>query len=383
MSAPPSHSGFCSVGATCSPLRPSRPSSALRVRLTSFELTSDVWQSIAVLTPRERAIGRGGKDTYTRESVCYHADLPFYCTICASLLTIAPLKLFALERDLEHHDVPAGKLAFPTEFQKEHPSHLLLTASFGHIIPTPLLSPFAHALNVHPSALPLYRGAAPVQWAIANRDPSTGVTVQSMAPREVGVDAGAILGAVDGLPIPKGATYNSLLPDLAHIAGRLLVQVLRQLQTGTASPRAQDPARVTKAPKITNDTARVDWSSHSAGALDARHRGFGHAQPLWAHRPQELIHGNPMVKRDNGVQLTAVKLPGEVPAQAETWAQEAGGRPGTIVLDKKGRRVLALTSEGWIELERVKPAGKKEQPGAEWWNGLPPAVKTRGWGLLE
>jgi hypothetical protein len=47
------------------------------VRLTSSELTADVWQSIAVLTPRERAIGRGGKDTYTRESVCYHADLRF------------------------------------------------------------------------------------------------------------------------------------------------------------------------------------------------------------------------------------------------------------------------------------------------------------------
>ncbi|BEJ12641.1 hypothetical protein CspHIS471_0211010 [Cutaneotrichosporon sp. HIS471] len=289
----------------------------------------DVWQSLVVLTPRERAIGRSGKDTY-----------------------IPPLKLFALERDIEHHDVPPGKLSFPEAFQKHHPSHLLLTASFGHIIPTPLLSPFAHALNVHPSVLPLYRGAAPVQWAIANGDSATGVTVQSMAPREVGVDAGAVLGAVEGL-------------------------------NGAATPHAQDSANVTRAPKITNDTARVNWASHGAGTLDARHRAFGHTQPLWAHRPQELVHGNPKVKRDQAVQLTSVKRSGAVPEQAEKWASEAGGKPGTIVLDKRGRRVLALTRDGWLELVRVRPAGKKEQPGAEWWNGLPPKVKTRGWGILE
>lgn len=140
---------------------------------------------------------------------------------------------------------------------------------------------------------------------------------------------------------------------------------------------------MTRAPKITNDTARVDWATHSAGALDARHRGFGHAQPLWASRPQELIHGNPWIKRDPGVQLVSVKLASEVPAQAEQWAAAAGGQPGTIVLDKPGRRILALTCEGWLELERVKPAGKKEQPGAEWWNGLPPKVKKRGWGVLQ
>ncbi|GMK59147.1 hypothetical protein CspeluHIS016_0701620 [Cutaneotrichosporon spelunceum] len=295
----------------------------------------------------------------------------------------APLKRFALEHDLEHHDVPPGKLTFPHAFEKHHPSHLLLTASFGHIIPTPLLNSFAHSLNVHPSVLPLYRGAAPVQWAIANGDTATGVTVQSMAPREEGVDAGAILGAVEGLPIPPGATYMTLLPDLAHVAGRLLVQVLRQLQNGEATPRAQDPAHVTRAPKITNNTSRIDWATHDAGSLDARHRAFGHAQPLWAHRPQELVHGNPMVKRDNGVQITSVKQTSTVPAQAEQWASEAGGKPGTIVLDKRERRVLALTRDGWLELVRVKPAGKKEQPGAEWWNGLPPKIRTRGWGILE
>lgn len=87
----------------------------------------------------------------------------------------------------------------PHPFASKHPSHLLVTASFGHIVPTPLLQPFAHALNVHPSLLPKYRGAAPIQWAIANGDATTGVTVQHMGAREDGIDSGAVLGAVDGV----------------------------------------------------------------------------------------------------------------------------------------------------------------------------------------
>lgn len=119
------------------------------------------------------------------------------------MLRPAPLKSFALDRRLTTYDVPPTGLregyTFPKPFTSHHPTHLLLTASFGHIIPTPLLEPFGHALNVHPSLLPKYRGAAPVQWSIANGETSTGVTVQTVGKREAGVDSGAILGAVDGV----------------------------------------------------------------------------------------------------------------------------------------------------------------------------------------
>jgi methionyl-tRNA formyltransferase len=114
------------------------------------------------------------------------------------------LKTFALENGLTTVDVPPTGLkgadyAFPGPFTRHNPAHLLLTASFGHIIPSPLLEPFGHALNVHPSLLPKYRGAAPIQWAIANGDTATGVTVQTVGKREMGVDSGAILGAVEGI----------------------------------------------------------------------------------------------------------------------------------------------------------------------------------------
>lgn len=82
----------------------------------------------------------------------------------------------------------------PAPFTKPSPSHLLLTASFGHLIPTSLLSLFSplNALNVHPSLLPRYRGAAPIQWAIANGDLRTGVSVQELSRGKF--DQGRLLG---------------------------------------------------------------------------------------------------------------------------------------------------------------------------------------------
>lgn len=78
---------------------------------------------------------------------------------------------------------------------------MLLTASFGHIIPLRLLKLFPpiQRLNVHPSLLPRWRGAAPVQWTIANGDEETGVTVQTLVRYALGVDAGDILARAEGI----------------------------------------------------------------------------------------------------------------------------------------------------------------------------------------
>lgn len=280
---------------------------------------------------------------------------------CDSVLTPAPLKLFALERGLEHHDVPPSGLQFPASFSSPSPNNVLLTASFGSIIPTPLLKPFAHAINVHPSVLPKYRGAAPLQWAIANNDTSTGVSVQTMARREDGVDSGAILGAVDSVPIHPEDTYSSLLPDLSHIGGRLLVQVLRQLRDGTAKATPQE-GQVTKAPKITTQTSRIDWGAHSASHLDARHRGFGHHAPLWAELPD----------RGMSVQFVSLRRGERPPGSFEE-------RPGLAVFDKPQKAVFVATVDGWVQVDTVKPAGRRETPVAEWWNGLAPEARKQGW----
>ena len=98
---------------------------------------------------------------------------------------------------------------------------------------------------MHPSLLPKYRGAAPIQWTIINGDTTTGVTVQSLVEREEGIDCGAILGikadivspalwlrnmrsALTIQPVPPDATYASLMPTLAEAGAEVLVDVLRR-----------------------------------------------------------------------------------------------------------------------------------------------------------
>ncbi|KAL1413300.1 Methionyl-tRNA formyltransferase [Vanrija albida] len=309
----------------------------------------DVWQSIVVLSPPDQLGGRGRREVFS-----------------------PPIKRYAIERGLTVHDVPRTGLkgaTFPHPFERHDPAHLLLTASFGHIVPTPLLEPFGHALNVHPSLLPKYRGAAPVQWAIANGDKHTGVSVQTVGKREAGVDSGAILGAVEGVPIPPDATYSTLLPDLSHVGSRLLVAVLRQLLRGESRPHAQDVRNVTRAPKVTGDTARVNWGQHSATTVERRHRAFGHQAPLWAE-----LGGS-------SVQLLGV-------AQAQAEADVGAHAPGTALLDRTGRRLLIATvADGagpasWLGVTRIKTAGKKELDAAEWWNGLPKADRQQGFTLF-
>lgn len=82
----------------------------------------------------------------------------------------------------------------PAQFLKRSPENLLLTASFGHLIPSTVLDLFdpLNSLNVHPSLLPRYRGAAPIQWTIINGDEETGVSVQELS--RGAFDKGRLLG---------------------------------------------------------------------------------------------------------------------------------------------------------------------------------------------
>lgn len=161
------------------------------------------------------------------------------------------------------------------------------------------------------------------------------------------------------------------------MGGRTLVAVLRQLLRGTATPRAQDGSKVVRAPKITTAVARVDWGQ-PAHTIEARHRGFGHHSPLWTSVPDVVTAD---AARDPTLQLLAVSIVGDQPDVLATLEEP---QRGTAVLDKRGKRVLVSTGEGaWVQVTRVKAAGKKEMPATEWWNGLPKDVRNRGWVLFE
>ncbi|WVQ99959.1 methionyl-tRNA formyltransferase [Kwoniella sp. CBS 9459] len=314
----------------------------------------DLWETIDVVVPPEREIGRGGKHHQRSHEV--------YTPV---------LRSFAEENNLPTTTVPADGIKTwipPSPFDRLSDSHLLLTASFGHIIPLRLLKLFPpdHRLNVHPSLLPRWRGAAPVQWTIANGDEETGVSVQRLVRYGLGVDAGDIAGAVRGIPVPNDATYNSFLPHLAEEGGELLVDVLRRLKDGKAAFVPQDESQITLAPKITHESAKIRWSKQTAEEIERLHRGISHQCPLWTS-----VNGT-IARLLSLRSLSATVLPSDLPGIAE---------PGTGLLLKQGksRRMLASCAEGtWVELSEIHVAGKKALGIKEWVNGLPKGIRDAG-----
>ena len=146
----------------------------------------------------------------------------------------------------------------------------LAVAAYGRILGKDLLTlaPFG-AINVHGSLLPRYRGAAPIQWAVANGEPETGVTIMQM---DEGLDTGDIL-LQRPLPIGPADTAESLAPRLAAVGGEALVEALALLAAGKITPVRQDAAEATLAPILTKEDGKVDWT-RPAAVIAARLRGF-------------------------------------------------------------------------------------------------------------
>lgn len=177
---------------------------------------ADVWNEIHVLTPRLRKTPiRQLSPSMTR---FVFADW------------LSALLDYARSKDLPISNVPAEGIkhyTFPTSFDKLAPreENVLVTASFGHIIPNSFLArfPARKRLNVHPSLLPRYRGAAPIQWTIANGDKETGVSVQRLVEKGKGIDGGDIVGSVDSIvsdllsQLSSESELHSLLRATRHI----------------------------------------------------------------------------------------------------------------------------------------------------------------------
>jgi methionyl-tRNA formyltransferase len=147
---------------------------------------------------------------------------------------------------------------------------LIAVVAFGRILHAPILNlPPRGCMNVHGSLLPKYRGAAPVQWAIINGERETGITTMLM---DEGMDTGPIL-LQERIPIMPDDTAGTLVPRLAELGGRLLVETIRQLTAGMLTPRAQDHSQATTAPLLKKEDGVIDWS-RSAQAIANRVRGL-------------------------------------------------------------------------------------------------------------
>jgi methionyl-tRNA formyltransferase len=215
-----------------------------------------------------------------------------------------------------------------------------VVVAYGHILkPDVLAVPTRGMVNLHPSLLPELRGAAPIEWAIINGLRQTGVSIMQM---DAGMDSGPILHYIPE-DLPPDITGGELSAHLSEVGAEALVEALVLLEQGAVQPRPQDEARVTFAPKITRETARIDWT-------------------IAAERVARLIRGlDPKPGAWTDLDGQAVKLFG---------AAAAGGGPGTPgeVLQADGRLRIAA-QDGVVTVEEVQPEGKARMPAAEWVRG--------------
>ncbi len=141
----------------------------------------------------------------------------------------------------------------------------IVVVAMGHILTPELMSRAQFgAVNLHGSLLPKYRGPAPIQWAIMNREPETGVTTMQM---DAGVDTGDIL-LQESTPILPDDTAASLHDRLAGIGARLMVKTLDGLLAGTIVARPQDHSRASYAPALSKQDGQIDWR-RPAAAIEA------------------------------------------------------------------------------------------------------------------
>jgi methionyl-tRNA formyltransferase len=146
----------------------------------------------------------------------------------------------------------------------------IIVVGYGRIIPQWMIDlPRLGNLNLHASLLPKYRGAAPIQWAIANGESVTGVTTMRI---DAGLDTGDILMQRE-ISIAAEDTTETLGPKLASIGADLMVETLRGLDTGQVRPTPQDHSQATLAPILKKEDGRMDFA-RNANDLFNRLRGF-------------------------------------------------------------------------------------------------------------
>jgi methionyl-tRNA formyltransferase len=154
----------------------------------------------------------------------------------------------------------------------------IVVVAYGRIIPQWMLElPRFGNINVHGSLLPKYRGAAPIQWAVANGETETGMTTMRL---DAGLDTGDVL-LMDRISIGADTTSAELYPQLAQMGASLLVRTLEGLADGSVIPQPQDHARASLAPILTREDGRIRLEEESAQQVYDRWRGFSPWPGAW------------------------------------------------------------------------------------------------------
>lgn len=258
-------------------------------------------------------------------------------------LTASPVKARAVELGLPVFT--PEKIGKVREEWESLAADLAVVFAYGQYIPKSIFSsPPAGSINVHPSLLPKYRGASPIQSAIANGDQRSGVSILDVSEE---MDAGDVL-AQEEVPIPEQATSADMSKIYADIGAQLILKVIDELRKDGLQRTPQDPSLVTDTVKLSKEDGKVDW-----------------------FEPAYQIHSK--VRAYTPWPSVFVALPrageGAILKIHETRVEDVSGDPGTI-LDIQGKGgPLVACGEKSLRLLRVQPPGKGVMDGKAFLNG--------------
>ncbi|MCM2254810.1 MAG: methionyl-tRNA formyltransferase [Vicinamibacteria bacterium] len=215
---------------------------------------------------------------------------------------------------------------------------LQVVVAYGQILPRAVidLAPLG-TVNVHGSLLPRYRGAAPIQWAIASGETMTGVSTMLI---DEGLDTGPVLQRC-GLEIGPEETASELEPRLAELGAALLLETVSGLATGRLHAQPQDPAQATLARLLTKDDAKMDFA-RPAKVLFDRLRGF---------TPWPGAH-----TRHDGRLLKVLRARPE----------GGGGAPGEVLACDREGVVVACGENSGLRLLEVQPESRRAMAASAW-----------------
>ncbi len=263
-------------------------------------------------------------------------------------VVVSPLVEMARERGLPVLQPTTTKSPEFVESLRALEPDVLLVASYGEILREEVLELAPHgALNVHGSLLPRWRGAAPIQYAVAAGDRETGVSVQRMV---LALDEGDVL-LEKRIAIEANDTSGALFDRLAAIGGVAAVEALDRLERGDAQYTPQDPELVTYAKKLAKSDGDIDWS-RAAEELE-RHVRAMHPWP--------------------GARTTSPD--GKALVVEAARVTEGAAAPGLLL--EAGSRCVIATGSGALELLTVKPAGKRAMDAGAWLRGARFEAGTR------
>lgn len=265
------------------------------------------------------------------------------------VVTPPPVKVFATQHGIPVHQ--PTKIKMPEAREQFEPllkaADAAVVAAYGRILPQWMLdAPRLGCINVHSSLLPKYRGAAPINWAIAHGETETGVTIMQM---DAGLDTGPML--LQGrTPIGPDETTPELTARLAELGAELLIETLAKLERGGLQPVPQDETDVSYAPILNREDGQVNWTL-TAEEIRNRLRAFTPFPGCYTFL--------------DGQRLELTKV--EVDAARDGLPHR--DEPGTICDVAKTNFAVACGGGTVLRVVEVQPAGKRAMSVRDFLNG--------------